>query len=111
VQFQNKRYIFKNMFPEIMDSVVVWTLAKQMCMSLQNFVMLLGLDFIPPNQIANMSLNGLRRKVETRDKTQTQTQMEKMSIALDMGHRVSASGTHLLSFCFPKKSLLEDLSN
>ena len=41
-----------------MGSVVVWTLAKQNCRSLHNFVMPLGLDFMPPDQIGRMSLNG-----------------------------------------------------
>jgi hypothetical protein len=46
--------------------------------------MLLGLDFIPLDQIDHMSLNGLRRRgVETHDKTQTGTQMHESSVALD----------------------------
>jgi hypothetical protein len=45
--------------------------------------MLLGLDFMPPDQIDHMSLNGLRRRVATRDKTQTETQMHEPSVALD----------------------------
>jgi hypothetical protein len=45
--------------------------------------MLLSLDFMPLDQIDHMSLNGLRRRVETRDKTQTGTQMHESSIALD----------------------------
>jgi hypothetical protein len=32
-------------------SVVTWALAKQTCGSLRNSVMLLGLDFMPPDQI------------------------------------------------------------
>jgi hypothetical protein len=35
--------------------------------------------------------------------------MDEPSVALDLGHRVSASGDPLLSFCFPKKHFLEDL--
>jgi hypothetical protein len=54
--------------------------------------MLLGLDFMPPDQIGHMSLNGLRRRVATRDKTQTETQMDEPSVALDPEHWVSASG-------------------
>jgi hypothetical protein len=45
--------------------------------------MLLGLDFMPLDQIDHMSLNGLRRRVATRDKTQTGTQMHEPSVALD----------------------------
>jgi hypothetical protein len=79
-------------------SVVTWALAKQTCGSLQNSVMLLSLDFMPPDQIGHMSLNGLRRRVATRDKTQTETQMDEPSVALDPEHRVSASGAPPLSF-------------
>jgi hypothetical protein len=56
-----------------------------MCGSLQNSVMLLGLDFMPPDQIANMSLNGLRRRVATHDKTQTRTQMDEPSGCIGSG--------------------------
>jgi hypothetical protein len=45
--------------------------------------MLLGLDFMPPDQIGHMSLNDLRRRVSTCYKTQTETQMDEPSIALD----------------------------
>jgi hypothetical protein len=44
-------------------------LAKQTHGSLQNSIMMLHLDFMPLNEIANMSLNDLRRRVTTRDKT------------------------------------------
>jgi hypothetical protein len=55
---------------------VVMGLGQKTYGSLWNFVMLLGLDFMPPDQISNMSLNGLRRQVATHDKTQTETQMD-----------------------------------
>jgi hypothetical protein len=45
--------------------------------------MLLILDFMPPDQIYHMSLNGLRRQFATHDKTQTRTQMHEVSVALD----------------------------
>jgi hypothetical protein len=60
--------------------------------------MLLGLDFIPLDQSVDMSLNVLRRRVATHDKTQTGTRMDELSVALDLRHRVSASGAHPLSF-------------
>jgi hypothetical protein len=82
-----------------------------MCGSLQNSIMILFLYFMPPDQISNMSLNGLRRRVTTHDKTQTETQMDEPSIALDLGHQVSSSGTPSLSFYFLEKSLLEDLQD
>jgi hypothetical protein len=56
-----------------------------MCGSLQKSVMLFGLDFMPLDQSVNMSLNGLRRRVATRDKTQTETWMDEPSVALDQG--------------------------
>jgi hypothetical protein len=64
--------------------------------------MLLDLDFMPLDQIANMSLNGLRRLVATHDKTQTWAQMDEYSIALDLRNWVSASGDPPLSLCFHK---------
>jgi hypothetical protein len=82
-----------------------------MCKSLHNFVMVLGLDFMPPDQIANMSLNGLRKRVATHDKTQNETYMEKPSVALDSRHRVSTSGAPMLSFYFSKKHLLRDIQD
>jgi hypothetical protein len=66
-------------------------------------IMLLGLDFMPLDQIGHMSLNGLRRRVATRDKTQTETQMDEPSVALDPEHQVSASGAPPLSFLSTRK--------
>jgi hypothetical protein len=71
--------------------------------------MLLGLDFMPPDQIGHMYLNGLRRRVSTHDKTQTTTRMHESLVALDQEHQVSASGAPPLSFHRPKKHLLEYL--
>jgi hypothetical protein len=90
-------------------SVFDWALDKHTCESLQNFVMLLNLYFTPLDQIVNMSLNDLRKRVATRDKTQTRTQMDESLVALDLGHRFSTSGVPLLSFHFQKNHLLEDL--
>jgi hypothetical protein len=73
--------------------------------------MLLGLDFIPADQIFHMSLNGLRRQVATRDKTQTETQMDELSVSLDPKHWVSSSGAPLVSFRPSKNHLLEYLWN
>jgi hypothetical protein len=71
-----------------------------MCKSLQDFIMLLGLDFMPLNQIFDMSFNGLRVRFATHNKTQNETRMDKPSVALDLGHRGSTSGAHRLSFCY-----------
>jgi hypothetical protein len=60
--------------------------------------MLLGLDFMPTDQIGHMSLNGLMRRVATHNKTQTGTGMDELSVALDLEHRVSASGAPPQSF-------------
>jgi hypothetical protein len=75
-----------------------------MCGSLQNFFMLLGLDFMPLDQSVDMSMNGLRRQVAIHDKTQTETWMDESLVALDLGHQVSASGSHQLSFHLKIKS-------
>jgi hypothetical protein len=73
--------------------------------------MLLGLDFMPSDQIGHMSLNGLRRRVATIDKTQTGTQMHEPSVALDPEHQVSTIGAPTLSFHRPKNNLLEYLQH
>jgi hypothetical protein len=73
--------------------------------------MLLGVDFMPPDQISNTSLNGLRRQVTTRDKTQTKTWMDESSIELDMGHQFLASGAPPLSFHFLEKCFFRDLQD
>jgi hypothetical protein len=54
--------------------------------------------FYAPDQIGHMSLNGLRRRVATHDKTQTGTWMDELSVALDLKHQVLASGAPILSF-------------
>jgi hypothetical protein len=65
--------------------------------------MFLNLDFMAPKQISNMSLNGFRRRVATRDKNLTETWMEKSLVALDPRHQVFGSGCPTLSFCFLKR--------
>jgi hypothetical protein len=67
-------------------SMVTWALAKQTCGSLRNFVMLVSFDFMTPNQISNMSLNDLRRRVANHDKTQIETGMDEVLVALDLRH-------------------------
>ena len=92
-----------------MGSVVMRDLVKHTCGSLWNSIIPLNLDFIPHNQIVNMSLNDLRRRVATHDKNKNGNQMDEPSIALDTGHHVSTTGAPLMLFCFPKKKLLQDL--
>jgi hypothetical protein len=58
-------------------------LGKKDVWELTKLIMPLGLDFMPPDQISNMSLNGLRRRVATHDKTLTRPQMDEPSVALD----------------------------
>jgi hypothetical protein len=72
--------------------------------------MLLNLDFIPSDQIGHMSLNGLRRRVATIDKTQTGTRMHELSVALDPEHQFSAMGAPTLSF-HPSKNIFWSISN
>jgi hypothetical protein len=73
--------------------------------------MMLDLDFMPSNQICHMSLNGLRRRVSTHDKTQTKTQMHEPSGALDSENWVLASGSPMISFCRVENNLLEYLQH
>jgi hypothetical protein len=67
----------------ILASIVTWALAKHNFSSLRKSSMLPSLDFMPLDQIDHISLNGLRRRVETHDKTQSGTQMHGSSVALD----------------------------
>ena len=68
--------------------------------------MLLSLDFMPLDQIDHMSLNGLRRRVETRDKTQTETRMGELPVALDLEHQFSTRGGGFALILFTGKSYL-----
>jgi hypothetical protein len=111
VQFLKMRSIFKNTMPTFLASAVAWNLSKQTCGSLRNSVMLLDLDFMPSDQIGHMSLNGLRRRVATIDKTQTGTRMHEPSVALDPEYLVSTIGAPTLSFRRPKNNLLEYLQH
>jgi hypothetical protein len=95
----------------VLASAVAWNLSKQTCGILQNYVMLLDLDFMPSDQIGHMSLNGLRRQVATIDKTQIGTRMHEPSVELDPEYLVSAIGAPTLSFYQPKKNLLEYLQH
>jgi hypothetical protein len=52
----------------------------------------IGLYFMPSDQIDHMSLNDLRRRVATHDKTQTKTRMGESSVALDLEHGKSRKG-------------------
>jgi hypothetical protein len=65
-----------------------------------NSVILLGLDFMPPDKISNIFLNDLRRKVVTHDKTLIKPHMDELSYSLDSEHQVTSKGTPL-SFYFP----------
>jgi hypothetical protein len=64
----------------------MWYLDKQTCGILHNSIIPLDLDFMHPDQIANMSLNDLRRRVATHDKTLIGPWMEKMLVSLDSRH-------------------------
>jgi hypothetical protein len=91
--------------------MTMWELDKQTCGSLQKFVIMLSLDFMPLDEIANISMNDLRRRVETCDKTLIEPQMNEPLVSLDLGHWVSVSGAPPLSFCFLENHFLEDLQN
>jgi hypothetical protein len=64
--------------------------------SLQNSVTSLGCDFVPLDQIVIVSLNGFRRRVATRHKTQTMPQIDEPSVPLDSWHWIPVRGTPLL---------------
>jgi hypothetical protein len=64
--------------------------------SLQNSVTSPGCDFVPPDQIVIVSLNGFRRQVATRHNTQTMPQIEEPSVFLESWHEIPARGMPLL---------------
>jgi len=66
---------------------------------------------MPLEQIANISLNDLGRKVTTHDKNKIGTRMDEMLVALDPGNHVSSSGGPSLSFHCSENHLLHDLRN
>jgi hypothetical protein len=49
-------------------SMITWDLDKKTCESLQKSIISFVLDFMPLDQITNMSLNGLSMRVETHNK-------------------------------------------
>jgi len=65
-----------------MGSIIMWALTKHTCGSLQKSIMLLGLDFMPLDQILNVSLNGLKKRVATCHKTVIRAWMYEMMIVL-----------------------------
>jgi hypothetical protein len=86
-----------------MGSVVTWSLDKNTCRILRNSIMPLSLDFMPSDQITNMSLNDLRRRIATHDKNLTMDQMDEPSVEWtqsiglqlwDSGHWVLLNEAH-----------------
>jgi hypothetical protein len=73
--------------------------------------MLLDLDFMSMDQIAKISFNGLRRRVATHDKTETESRMDEPSVTLYLEYQISFSGAPPMSFLFLEKCLLEDLQD
>jgi hypothetical protein len=84
----------------------VWTLAKHTCERLRNIIMPLGLDFMPLDQISNMSLNGLRRQFATQNKTIIDPHMDEPFISLDLGHPISSMGTPPSSVRYAEKEFV-----
>jgi hypothetical protein len=58
-------------------------LGKKTHESLHNSIMPLDFDFMLSDQIVNMSMNGLRRRVATHHKNIIGPPMEKLSVALE----------------------------
>jgi len=84
----------------------MWALAKHTFRSLWNSIIILSFDFISPNQIVNMSMNGLRRRVASRHKILTKTLIYESSIALDSWHQITIRGTPLYDFVSRKMACL-----
>ena len=72
--------------------MVMWALDKHTFKILWNSIIILSFDFISPNQIVNMSVNGLRRRVASRHKILTKTLIDESSIALDSWHHITNRG-------------------
>ena len=66
---------------------------KQSYMSLQNSQMYPRLVFRPPRQICHVSLKGFRRRISSRHKKRTVTQIEKLSSPMYSKHRNISRGS------------------
>jgi hypothetical protein len=64
--------------------------------SLQNSLMSPDCDFVPPDQIVIVSLNGFRRRIATCHNTQTMPRIDEPSVPLDSWHEIPDRGTYLL---------------
>jgi hypothetical protein len=80
----------------IVGIVVPWVLAIWTFWSLRNSVTSLDCDFVPPDQIVIVSLDGFRRRIATRHNTQTMPQIDESLVPLDSWHWIPARGTPLL---------------
>jgi len=83
-----------------MGRMVMRALANKTCGRIQKSIIPLGLGSIPPNQIVNISLNGLRRWVATFHKNVIVPWINEISIALEFGSQILAMGTPPLLFFF-----------
>jgi hypothetical protein len=76
----------------IVGTVVMWELVIHTFWSLQNSVTSPGCDFVPPDQIVIVSLNGFRRRVATHHSTQTVPQIDETPVMLDSWHQFQLGG-------------------
>jgi hypothetical protein len=83
MQFFTRGQFGKEISQEIVDSMVMWTLAKNSCNNLRNLIMLLVLNFMLSNQIPNVSLNGFKRRVVTYHKILTWPWMDEPLVVLE----------------------------
>jgi hypothetical protein len=86
-------------------------LGKTYVWELTKLIMPLGLDFMPPDQIVNMSLNGLRRRVATHHKTLTEPQMDEPLLHWTPDTRLQLGVPLHYHSISQKNHLLEDLQN
>jgi len=110
--FWTRRQFWRTTCQMIVGSVVTWAFSKHTCRSiLRNSIIQLSFNFIPPNQIVNMSLNDLRRRVATHHKNIIDPRMDESSYVFYSGNQITTRGTPPLWFCFLENSLFEDIQN
>jgi hypothetical protein len=83
MRFLNKGSILKNIVLGNFCGVLTRALENYTFRSLRNSFIPVGLDFMPPDQNVNTSLNGLRRRVATHHENLTRPRMNETLIALN----------------------------
>jgi hypothetical protein len=96
MQIRNRGLIFKLLCRAILGIMVTSALEIMTLRNLHKSFTSPGCDFVPPNQIVIVSLNGFRMRVPTHYNTQTVPQIHKTLVFLDSWYHILDRGTPLL---------------